>query len=78
MALVMMAMLFMLEERILQKDEHPLLSCSDIESLLRAFLPRRDVEHDEILRQMMKRHRKRQAAIDAQYRKQSLKQLVTG
>ncbi|RLJ22877.1 IS701 family transposase, partial [bacterium endosymbiont of Escarpia laminata] len=73
MALVMMAMLFMLEERILQKDEHPLLSCSDIESLLRAFLPRRDVEHDEILRQMMKRHRKRQAAIDAQYRKQSLK-----
>jgi len=32
-----MAMLFMLEERILQKDTHPLLSCSDIESLLRPF-----------------------------------------
>ena len=69
---VMMAMLLMLEERILHKDEHPLLSCSDIESLLRAFLPRRDIAHDEILRQMQKRHRNRQAAIDAQYRKQAL------
>ncbi len=76
MALVMMAMLFMLEERILQKDDHPLLSCSDIESLLRAFLPRRDIERDEILRQMEKRHRKRQAAIDAQNRKQMSEQTV--
>ena len=78
MALVMMAMLFMLEERILQKDTHPLLSCSDIESLLRAFLPRRDIEHDDILEQMAKRHRRRQAAIDSQYRKQMLQQSVSG
>jgi len=78
MALVMMAMLFMLEERILQKDDHPLLSCSDIESLLRSFLPRRDIEHDEIIQQMTKRHRKRQAAIDSQYRKQMLQQSVNG
>ena len=78
MALVMMAMLFMLEERILQKDTHPLLSCSDIESLLRAFLPRRDIEHDDILEQMPKRHRRRQAAIDSQYRKQMLQQSVSG
>ena len=77
MTLVMMAMLFMLEERILQKDEHPLLSCSDIESLLRAFLPRRDVTHDEILRQMEKRHRKRQAAIEGRYRKQASRQGLT-
>ena len=66
----------MLEERIVQKDDHPLLSCSDIESLLRAFLPRRDIEHNEILQKMAKRHRKRQAAIDAQYRKQMLEQSV--
>lgn len=77
MALVMMAMLFMLEERILQQDNHPLLSCSDIESLLRAFLPRRDIEQDEIIQQMTKRHRKRQAAIDSQYRKQMLQQSVS-
>lgn len=76
MALVMMAMLFMLEERILQKDTYPLLSCSDIESLLRAFLPRRDVAHGEVVRQMEKRHRKRQAAIESQYRKQASRQQV--
>jgi SRSO17 transposase len=78
MALVFMAMLFMLEERILQKDHLPLLSCADIESLLRSFLPRRDVAQDEVLRQMKKRHRKRQAAIDSQYRKQAREQLVSG
>ncbi len=33
MALVMMAMLFMLNERIRHKDTYPLLSCSDIEEL---------------------------------------------
>jgi len=35
-----MAMLFMLEERLCQKENHPLLSCSDIETLLAQFLPR--------------------------------------
>ena len=43
MALVMMAMLFMLKERIEQQEEYPLLSCADIEALLAHFLPRRDV-----------------------------------
>lgn len=70
MALVMMAMLFMLEERIRQQDDHPLLSCSDIESLLRTFLPRRDLDRDEVIRQMEKRHKKRQASTDSCYWKQ--------
>ena len=52
MALVMMAMLFMLEERIKQQEDYPLLSCSDIETLLAHFLPRRDVGVDEVVRQM--------------------------
>ncbi|WP_419608015.1 hypothetical protein [Thiolapillus sp.] len=30
MALVMMAMLFMLEERVEQQEDYPLLTCSDI------------------------------------------------
>jgi SRSO17 transposase len=42
MALVMMAMLFMLIERIRNQKAHPLLSCADIEALLAHFLPRRD------------------------------------
>lgn len=72
MALVMMAMLFMLEERLIQKESHPLLSCSDIEVLLAHFLPRRDVTVDEVVRQMEARHRARQAAIDSAYRRQRL------
>jgi len=70
MALISMAMLFMAEERVRHNDEYPLLSCNDIESLLKAFLPRRDIEHDEVLRQMDKRHRRRQASIDHAYDKQ--------
>jgi hypothetical protein len=77
MAWVMMAMLFMLEERLLQQDVHPLLSCSDIETLLCQLLPQRGLAEEEVLRQMEKRHRKRQAAINANYRKQAAKQAVT-
>ena len=70
MTLVMMAQLFMLEERLLHKESVPLLSTSDITTLLRYFLPRRDVNEDEVLRQLELRHRKRQASIDSAYRKQ--------
>jgi hypothetical protein len=70
--------LLMLEEPILQEDKLPLLSCSDIESLLRSFLPHRDVDHDEVLRQMQIRGRKLQAALDSQYRKQARQQLFSG
>lgn len=63
MALVMMAMLFMLDERIRHEDTYPLLSCSDIEELLARFLPRRDVTEEEVIRQLEHRHRKRSSAI---------------
>jgi len=72
MALVMMAMLFMLKERIAHHEEHPLLSCADIETLLAHFLPRRDVDVEEVIRQMEVRHHKRQASIDFAYAKQLL------
>jgi SRSO17 transposase len=70
MALVSMAMLFMVEERERYQEEIPLLSCNDIETLLRTFLPRRDIDPDEIVRQMEKRHRRRQAAIDNAFNRQ--------
>lgn len=72
MALVMMAMLFMLEEKLCHKQSHPLLSCSDIEILLAHFLPRRDVTVEEVVRQMEARHKARQKAIESAYRRQSL------
>jgi SRSO17 transposase len=72
MALVFMAMLFMLEERIQAKDTYPLLSCSDIEELLRHFLPKRAVTQDDVFEQMDKRHKKRLASIQSHYAKQGI------
>ena len=70
MALVMMAMLFMLEQRHSYKGSHPLLSCQDIISLLCNFLPKRSITSDEVLRQLEVRHHKRKASIESAYRKQ--------
>jgi len=72
MALVMMAMLFMLKERIMQEEDYPLLSCSDITTLLARFLPRRDIQPDEVIRQLEVRHEKRQAAIEYAFKNQQL------
>lgn len=72
MALVMMAMLFMLEEKLSHKQSHPLLSCSDIEILLACFLPKRGGTKKEVVRQMDARHKARQKAIDSAYRRQQL------
>ena len=72
LALVMMAMLFLLEERQLHPQTRPLLSGRDVRALLNHFLPRRDTTLEEVLRQMEVRHRKRQAATDSAYRKQQL------
>ena len=72
MALVMMAMRLMLEERLLHHQTRPLLSGTDIWALLNHFLPQRDPTWEEVLRQREVRHRKRQAAIDSAYKKQHL------
>ena len=48
MALVMMAMLFMLTEKLQMKDQCPLLSCADIEKLLAAFLPPKDASPEQV------------------------------
>ena len=69
MALVMMAMIFMLTERMRHADTYPLLSCADIEELLSHFLPRRDTTEEEVLRQLESRHRYRQAAIESHTRR---------
>jgi hypothetical protein len=56
MALVMMAMLFMITERIRNKEDYPLLSCADIEYLLARFLPRRDKTVENVITLMEKQH----------------------
>lgn len=70
MSMVMMAMLFILEQRLHHQGDIPLLSCCDITTLLKSVLPRRDISETEILRQLGVRHRKRQDSIDAAYEKQ--------
>ena len=68
----MMATLFMLETRLAHENEHPLLSCPDIVTLLAHFLPRRDITPEEVLRQMTVRHRQRQDSINSAYARQAL------
>ena len=71
MAVVMMAIFFMLSDKIHHKDTYPLLSCSDIEELLARFLPRRDVSQEEVVFQLEQRHRQRQKAIESHTRCQA-------
>ncbi len=72
MALVMMSMRFMLEERQIQAEEHPLLSCADIEELLAFFLPRKNTSEGEIMRQLKARHEQRQRAINTHTRRNEM------
>lgn len=74
MALVLMALLFLLRERHLQKDALPLLSATDVKILLARLLPRRDLDPKEFMRQLHARHRQRQAAIDSAYRRQKARE----
>jgi SRSO17 transposase len=64
MAMVMLALLFMLETKIKHEDSHQLLSCYDIQVLLSHFLPRRDITKQEVIRQMHIRHKQRAASIE--------------
>jgi SRSO17 transposase len=69
MALVMMAMLFMLKTRLSNKNDYPLLSCYDVKAMLAHFLPKRNITFEEIQRQMEVRHMKRQSSIESASRK---------
>jgi hypothetical protein len=58
MAMVLMAMQFMLEERIESGDDLP-ITCADIEWVLKRMLPSRGQTEDEILLLLEKRLRRR-------------------
>jgi len=75
MAMVMMAMLFMAEQKLLYRKQYPLLSCFDIVSILSFFLPHRAITAEEVFRQLQVRHQRRRAAIESAYRKQLEEQL---
>jgi len=59
MAMVMLAMLFMLKTKINYSDSYELLSCNDIRALLAHFLPQRAITKQDVIKQMEIRHKKR-------------------
>ncbi len=64
MALVCLAMLFTLKERILAEPEAPILSARDAVELLAFYLPRRSRAEAEVLRAIEARHAKRAKATE--------------
>jgi hypothetical protein len=72
MAIVLMALLFILEERVRHGVTAPMLSTADIEKVLKHFLPRRDATDKELFRLLQESHDRRQRAT-ASHRKQSLR-----
>jgi SRSO17 transposase len=70
MAIVLMALLFMLEERMRHGATAPMLSTADIERVLKHYLPRRDATEDELFRLLQQSHDRRQRAT-ASHRKRS-------
>jgi SRSO17 transposase len=72
MALTMLALLFMLRQRVAHQEEIPLLSCSDIRWILAHSLPQKAKTVQDILELIQERHERRQYDIDRCLRKQGL------
>jgi SRSO17 transposase len=74
-ALVCLAMLFVLKERLMAAEDVPLLSARDIVELLAYYLPRRNRNEEEIFQSMHLRHTQR--AKDIALRKAKRTNFVT-
>ena len=74
MALVMMAQCFLLNEKIRNREQYPLLSARDIMEMLAIFLPQKERTSEDIVREMKERHRRREASI-ASAKKRTLEKL---
>ena len=62
MALVSLAMLFLLKERVSHAESVPLLSARDIVELLNYYLPRRGYTEEEVIGDLLRRHQQRHQA----------------
>ena len=68
MALVMLSLSFIVKERILYKDECPLLSCRDIRLMIIAMLLNDPTAVDKRIEQMEIRHEQRRRDIERYYK----------
>ena len=64
MTLTMLALLFMLQQKVKHHPETPLLSCRDIRFILAQTLPQKVVTKDDVLETITQRHRQRQYDLD--------------
>ena len=70
MALIMMSMVFLLEQRQAHKKEYPLLTVADMVFIFSHVLPSRTNGLDQLLEIVEQRHRKRQKDIERRYASQ--------
>jgi SRSO17 transposase len=76
MGMVMLASLFMMTEKRLNKDNVSLLSCEDIVALLNHFLPRADTTEEAVFKQLEQRHKKRMKSMVSEYNKQAERDVI--
>lgn len=69
-ALVCLALLFTMQERVALAEHLPLLTVRDLVELFEIYLPRREHNPDEVWAAMEQRHIARQKAIDSARKKQ--------
>ena len=62
--LTMLALLFMLQQKLGHHEERPLLSCSDIRFILAHTLPQKVVSKADVLDMIEQRHHRRQYDLD--------------
>ena len=72
MALTMLALLFMLQQRVRHQKDMPLLSCSDVRWILAHTLPKKANTVADVLELIKERHRQRQYDIDRCLQKQQM------
>jgi hypothetical protein len=70
-ALSMMATYFMLSERLLQKDELPLLSCNDIRECIIQYYSSSTISDKDLMTIMKSRHERRKKDIEINLKKPS-------
>ncbi len=69
MAMVSLAMLFVLQEREVHGRDIELLSHTDVTELLNVFIPRKDLTEEEVIANIERRHRKRKQAMESHRKK---------
>lgn len=70
-AIVLMALLFMLEQRVRHGVTVPMLSTADIEKILKHYLPRRNKSEPELFRLLQESHDRRRRATASHRRRAS-------